>query len=390
MREAYSASSISGGYALPSTIPDPMIKPENVESWELGLDAKFFRNRLGFDLALYNSSTTNQIVSVDIDPIVGASGMKINAGEINNKGIEVALYATPVKSKDFTWDVNLNWTKNKNTLVSLQEGWDPDQPFETDMGTTIGGRLHVYSYIGQEMHQIYGFALRRAPEGSYYIDGNGDQVDCSGQVILDATTGLPSVENTADHFLGKVNPDWRGGFSTSLRYKNLTLSGVFSYQWGGNRYSVTNGILSYQGKLTNSLEGRYDGIVAEGVNVLSTNEDGTSVCQVNNTVTSSIYTYYQARVLDRYNGESHTFNTSFLKFREARLEYALPPALIQKTKVLQGASIAVFATNIFSWDKWPQYDPEGGIMTGTNVFSGVEAGAFPMTRTVGMNLRLSF
>jgi TonB-linked SusC/RagA family outer membrane protein len=386
----YSASSISGGYTLPSTIPDPMIKPENVESWELGLDAKFFRNRLGFDLALYNSSTTNQIVSVDIDPIVGASGMKINAGEINNKGIEVALYATPVRSRDFTWDINLNWAKNKNTLVSLQEGWDPDQPFETDMGTTIGGRLHVYSYIGQEMHQIYGFALRRAPEGSYYIDGDGNQVDCSGQVILDATTGLPSVESTADHFLGKVNPDWRGGFSTSLRYKNLTLSGVFSYQWGGHRYSVTNGILSYQGKLTNSLEGRYDGIVAEGVNIISTNEDGSAVCQVNNTVTNSIYTYYQARVLDRYNGESHTFETSFLKFKEARLEYTFPSTLVRKTKVLQGASIALFATNIFSWDKWPQYDPEGGIMTGTNLFSGVEAGAFPMTRTLGMNLRLSF
>ena len=386
----YSSSSISGGYTLPSTIPDPMIKPENVESWELGIDAKFLRNRLGFDVALYNSSTTNQIVEVEVDPIVGASAMKINAGEINNKGIEVSLYATPVRTSDFTWDFNLNWAKNKNTLVSLQEGWDPDQPLETDMGTTIGGRLHVYSYVGQEMHQIYGFALKRAPEGSYYIDGSGNQVDCSGQVILDATTGLPTVNSTADNFLGKVNPDWRGGFSTSLRYKSISLNMLFSYQMGGNRYSVTNGILSYQGKLANSLEGRYDGIVAEGVNVVSTNEDGSAICQVNNTVTNNIYTYYQARVLDRYNGESHTFSTSFLKFREVRLEYALPASLCQKTRVLQGASIAVFATNLFSWDKWPQFDPEGGIMTGTNVYSGIEAGAFPMTRTAGVNLKLSF
>jgi TonB-linked SusC/RagA family outer membrane protein len=386
----YSASSISGGYTLPSTIPDPMIKPENVESWELGLDARFLRNRLGFDLALYNSSTTNQIVSVDVDPIVGASSMKINAGEINNKGIEIALFTTPVRTRNFTWDFNLNWARNKNTLVSLQEGWDPAQPFETDMGTTIGGRLHVYSYIGQEMHQIYGFALKRAPEGSFYVDDNGNQVDCSGMVIINATTGLPSVESTADHFLGKVNPDWRGGFSTSLRYKNLSFSGVFSYQMGGHRYSVTNGILSYQGKLTNSLEGRYDGIVAEGVNVISTNEDGSAVCEINNTVTNSIYTYYQAITLDRYNGEAHTFETSFLKFKEARLEYDLPAAICQKTKVLQGATIGVFATNIFSWDKWPQFDPEGGIMTGTNLFSGIEAGAFPMTRTLGVNLKLSF
>ena len=386
----YSSSSISGGYTLPSTIPDPMIKPENVESWELGIDARFLRNRIGFDVALYNSSTTNQIVEVDIDPIVGASSMKINAGEINNKGIEVSLYATPVRTSDFTWDINLNWAKNKNTLVSLQEGWDPAQPLETDMGTTIGGRLHVYSYVGQEMHQIYGFALKRAPEGSYYIDDEGKQVDCSGQVILDAVTGLPTVNSTADNFLGKVNPDWRGGFSTSFTYKGLSLNMLFTYQMGGNRYSVTNGILSYQGKLTNSLEGRYDGIVAEGVNVLTTNEDGTAVCQVNNTVTNNIYTYYQSRVLDRYNGESHTFSTSFLKFKEVRLEYALPAALCQKTKVLQGASVAVFATNLFSWDKWPQFDPEGGIMTGTNVYSGIEAGAFPMTRTAGVNLTLSF
>lgn len=386
----YSAAAISGGYTLPSTIPDPMIKPENVESWELGLDAKFLKNRLGFDLALYNSSTTNQIVSVDIDPIVGASSMKINAGEINNKGIEVSLFATPVKARNFSWDLNFNWARNINTLVSLQDDWDPAKPLETDMGTTIGGRLHVYSYIGQEMHQLYGFAMKKAPEGSYYLDTEGNHVDCSGQVLLNATTGLPSLVSTADNYLGKVNPDWRGGFGTTLRYKGFSLNALFSYQWGGNRFSVTNGILSYQGKLTNSLEGRYDGIVAAGVNQVSVNEDGTLVCQPNNTVTSSIYTYYQALTLDRYNGEAHTFSTSFLKFKEARLEYDLPETLCRKTGFLQGASIAFFATNIFSWDKWPQFDPEGGMMTGTNVYNGIEAGAYPMTRTKGINLRLSF
>jgi hypothetical protein len=386
----YSSSSISGGFALPSTIPDPMIKPENVESWELGLEAKFFQNRLGFDVALYNSSTTNQIVSVDIDPIVGASSMNINAGEINNKGIEVSMFATPVRTSDFTWNVNLNWTKNKNTLVSLQDGWDPETPLETDMGTTIGGRLHVYSYVGEEMHQIYGFGLQKAPAGSYYIDDNGDKVDCSGQVLLNPTTGLPSRTDLPDVFLGKVNPDWRGGFNSSLRYKDFTLNMAFTYQYGGNRFSVTDAILSYQGKLTNSLEGRYDGIVAEGVNVISTNADGTMVCEPNNTITSNIYTYYQALTQDRYNGEAHTYSTSFLKLKEVRLEYNLPQNLCAKTKVLQGASIAFFATNLFSIDKWPQFDPEGGMMTGTNVFNGIEAGAFPMTRTKGINVRLSF
>ncbi len=384
----YSASSISGGYTLPSLIPDPMIEPENMESWELGLDTKFFKNRLGLDIALYRSSTTNQIISLDIDPIVGASSMRINVGEITNKGIEVSMYATPVKTSDFTWNLNFNWAANRNTLVSLHESLDPSQPYKHDMGTTIGGRLHLYSYVGQEMYQLYGFALKRAPEGSFYTDNNGERVDCSGQVLIDATTGLPSVESTADHFLGKVNPDWKGGFGTSLRYRNLSLSALFSYQMGGHRFSVTHGILSYQGKLTNSLEGRYDGIVAEGVNMTGTGEAATF--QPNNTVTNSIYTYYQAITLDRYNGEAHTFETSFLKWKEVRLEYALPSVFIQKTRVLQGASVAIFATNLFSWDKWPQFDPEGGMLTGTNVFNGIEAGAYPMTRTVGANLRLSF
>ncbi len=384
----YTASSISGGYTLPSVIPDPMIEPENMESWELGLDAKLFKNRLGLDVALYHSSTTNQIISLDIDPIVGASSMRINVGEITNKGIEVSMYGTPVKTRDFSWNLNFNWAANRNTLVSLHESIDPSQPYEHSMGTTIGGRLHLYSYVGQEMYQLYGFALKRAPEGSFYTDNNGNRVDCSGQMLIDATTGLPSVESTADHFLGKVNPDWKGGFGTSLRYKNLSLSALFSYQMGGHRFSVTHGILSYQGKLKNSLEGRYDGIVAEGVNMTGTGEAATF--QPNNTVTNSIYTYYQAITLDRYNGEAHTFETSFLKWKEVRLEYTLPSVFIQKTRVLQGASVAVFATNLFCWDKWPQFDPEGGMLTGTNVFNGIEAGAYPMTRSVGANLRLSF
>lgn len=387
--QTYNAAAISGGYTLPSVFTNPMIKPENVESWEMGAEVKFFKNRLGIDVAVYNSSTTDQIINVDIDPIVGASEMKINAGEINNKGIEVSLNATPVKTKDFTWSINANWSKNINKLVSLQDGWDPAKPLEMDMGTTIGGRLHDYSYIGQEMHQLYGFALNKAPEGSYILDEAGNQVDVSGQVVL-GSDGLPTLTAKADNFLGKVNPDWRGGFNTSFRYKSVTLNMSFAGQWGGNRFSVTNGILSYQGKLTNSLPGRYDGIVADGVNLVSTNADGSGVYQKNNTVTSSIYTYYQSRALDRYNGEAHTFDTSFLKFKEARLEYSLPAKICTKSGFLQGANLAVFATNIFSWDNWPQFDPEGGMMTGANVFNGIEAGSFPMTRTYGVNLKLSF
>lgn len=388
--QVYSQSAISGGYGLPGTILDPRIKPENIESWELGLEARFLNNRLGFDFTLYNTSATNQIVSVDIDPIVGASAMRINAGEITNEGIEVAFNLVPVRTPNFSWNLDFNWARNINRLIKLQDGWDESQPLETDMGTTIGGRFHVYSYVGDEMYQLYGFALKKAPEGSYYLDGAGNKVDASGMTLIDPEDGLPSLTSSPDNYLGKVNPDWRGGLTSSLRYKNLTLNMAFSYQWGGNRYSVSHGILSYQGKLQNSIPGRYDGIVADGVNIVSENEDGTTLVQPNNTVTSSIYTYYQARVLDRYNGEAHVFNTSYLKFREARLEYGVPNRILSRTGFLENASIAVFATNIFSWSNWPFFDPEGGMLQGTNVFNGIEVGSFPMTRTFGVNLNLTF
>lgn len=386
----YGNSSIAGGHTLPGTITNPNIKPTNTEAWELGLEAKFLQNRIGFDVTLYTSDCTNQILDVDIDQITGASGMKINAGNINNKGIEVSLNFVPVQTRDFRWDVNVNWAKNKNTLVALQDGWDPAKPYEVDMGTTVGGRLHCYSYIGQEMYQLYGIAPVRAAEGSYYLDKDGNKVDCSGQLILNAKTGMPSLTSGSDNYLGKVNPDYRGGISTSFSYKNLALSATFSYQKGGNRFSVTNGILDYQGKLSTTLEGRYDGIVAQGVNIVQKNEDGTTLCQVNNTITENIYTYYQAVMNNRYNGEAQTFDTSFFKMKEARLEYRFPKAWSQKSGFLQGGSIALFATNLFCISNWPQFDPEAGMMTGTNVFNGIEAGTYPMTRTYGLNIKLSF
>ncbi len=142
----YSASSISGGYTLPGTIVNPMIKTENVESWEIGLETKFLQNRLGVDIALYNSSTTNQIVSVDVDPIVGASSMKINAGEINNKGIEVSLNATPVKTKDWTWNINANWSLNKNKLVSLQDGWILTNRLENRYGNYYWWKIFTFTH----------------------------------------------------------------------------------------------------------------------------------------------------------------------------------------------------------------------------------------------------
>lgn len=384
----YGTSSYPGGYTLPGTIPDPLIKPENVESWEAGIEAKLFKNRVGFDITMYHSSTTNQIVSVDVDQITGATGMKINAGEITNKGIEVSANFAPVRSRDFDWSFDINWSKNKNKLVSLQDGWDPNEPLQTDMGTTIGNRTYIYSYVGEQMHVIYGRGFQRAPEGSFYTDEKGDQVDASGMHLVNAD-GYPILDESPDRKIGNVNPDWRGGMTQRFRYKNLSLSAAFTGQWGGNAFSVTNFALSYQGKLKNSLEGRYDGLVHPGVNAV-TNTDGSVSYTKNNTVTQNIQTYYNAYIWNRNNTEMNTFDTSFLKLKEVRLDYDLPERFLKKTDVLQSVSLGVYATNLFTITDFPQYDPDTGMVNGSNIYKGIESMSFPMTRSYGFNVKFSF
>ncbi|MBD0824934.1 SusC/RagA family TonB-linked outer membrane protein [Aestuariibaculum marinum] len=386
--QVYSNTSFPGSYALPGNIPDPLIQPENVESWEAGIEAKLFRNRISFDVTAYHSSTTNQIVSVDTDQIAGATGMTINAGEISNKGLEITANFVPVRTKDFKWDFDVTWSKNKNKLVSLQDGWDPTVPLQTDMGTTIGSRTYVYSYVGEEMHVIYGRGFQRAPEGATYTDENGNEVDASGMHIVNSE-GYPVLDNSPTTKIGNVNPDWRAGMVQRFRYKNLSLSATFAGQMGGNAFSVTNFALSYQGKLNNSVEGRYDGLVHPGVNALE-NTDGTITYTKNNTVANSIQTYYNTYVWNRNNTEMNTFDTSYLKLRELRLDYDLPARILSKLGAFQKISFGAYATNVFCITDFPQYDPDTGMLNGSNIYKGIESMTFPMTRTYGLNVQLSF
>ena len=384
----YSSTYYPGGYALPGTIPDPLIKPENVESWEAGLEGRFLRNRFTFDVTAYSSSTTNQIVSVNVDQITGATGVRINAGEITNKGIELASTITPVKTSNFAWSFDVNWSKNVNKLVSLQDGWDPEEPLQTDMGTTIGNRTYIYSYVGEQMHVIYGRGFQRAPEGAFYLDEDGNKVDAEGMHIVNAD-GYPVLDETPDRRIGKVNPDWRAGMVQRIKYKNLTLTAAFTGQMGGHAFSVTNFALSYQGKLKNSLDGRNDGLVHEGVNAV-TDAEGNVTYTKNETVTSDILTYYNTYMWNRNNTESNTFSTSYLKLREVRLDAQLPASISQKVRFLQGASVGIFATNVFCLTEFPQYDPDTGMLNGSNIYKGIESMAFPMSRTYGVNVQLSF
>ncbi len=379
--DTYSISSnYQGSYELTSSLKNYNLKPENVESWEVGLEAKLFRGIWGFDVAYYDSSTTNQIISVPSDWITGASSKVINAGEVRNRGVEISTNIRPVNNKRWRMNIAFNWSKNWNELVSLADGVDVWQLNKN----TIGNRVLIYAYPGTELGRIYGTGYERAPKGAFYYDETGNRVDCSGKVLVDPATGNPRLgEELLD--LGSIYPDWKAGLSLSLKYRTLSLSMSFAASVGGKAYSLSNAIFSYMGKNKNSLEGRYDGLIHDGVNL---NSDGTY--SKNKTVTTDIVDYYAVYVWHRNNVEQNTFDTSYLKMKELRLEYSLPKKLCAASRAFQGITFGFFMTNVFCITEWPQFDPEVAALAGSSLYRGVETGSYPMTRTYGFNVKLQF
>lgn len=380
LEQVYNNSDFVGSYLLSNKVQNYNLKPENVESWEFGLEARMFKNRLGLDFTFYNTNTTDQIINVPADYATGASSRIINAGKVNNKGIEISANIKPVRTRDWKWNMTLNWSKNWNKLVELAPGVNL---WQLNTKNTIGQRVFIYAYPGKELGRIYGTGYERAPEGAFYRDGNGNKVDCSGQVVVDAATGNP-VLGTELRDLGSIYPDWKAGMTQTLSYKNFTLYMSFSAQMGGHAYSVTNFGLSYMGKLKNSLEGRYDGLIHPGVNRAA---DGTYT--KNEKITTDIVDYYNLVKWNRNNVEENTFSTSFLKMKECRLDYKFTPKMCSALR-LQGLSLGVFATNLFCITQWPQYDPEVASFSGSSLYRGVETGGYPMTRSYGVNLKLAF
>ena len=377
----YSNSDFQGGYRLSSAIQNYNIKPENIESWETGIEARLFGGRIGLDVAYYDSTTTDQIITVPADWATGAASKLINAGEVNNRGVEVALDLRPVETKNWRWDIGLNWSKNWNKLVALAPGVEM---WQLNSKLTVGSTVFTYAYPGGVLGRLYGIGYETAPEGSFYVDEAGKFVDCSGARIIDAETGNPVLTETLKD-LGSIYPNYKAGLNTRLSYKGLSLAMTFTAQQGGRAYSVTSAVLSTLGKLENSLPGRYDGLIADGVNL---HADGTY--SKNRTVTRNVVEYYNLYAQYRNNIEQHVYSTSFLKLKELRLDYSFPEQICRRLRVVRSIQLGFFATNLFCWTKWPQYDPEVASWAGGSLSKGVETGGYPMTRTYGFNLKLTF
>lgn len=372
----------SGGFPstlqLPLSKTNPNLRPERVTSWETGLELRMFKNRLAFDAALYVSTTKDLISQMPISIANGVNSIFVNAGSIRNKGFELSLSVTPIKTRDFQWKVGVNYTANKNTVLELGEGID------SWIIASYSTHAYMTAYEGGSLTNMYGKGYKRAPKGSVAIDENGKMVDVSGMMVLDRQ-GMPQTDSELK-LLGDCAPKGKGGFNTTLKYKGLSFYVGFDGQIGGHVFSYTSWVLNYRGKGTATLAGRENGLVPVGVKETA---DGNYEINTERINPENISSYYGA-LYEQTNAEAHFVSTEYLKLREVRVEYKFPKKLLAKARFISDLSIAVYGNNLYCWTKFPGFDPEGVTMRGSAVIPGFEILQMPSTAQFGATLNVVF
>ena len=334
---------------------DPNLTNETTDMLEVGLEAKFFQNRLGLDFAWYKQNAKDQILSSDVAPSSGVETIRTNAGEVQNTGVEVILYMTPVQTKDFTWDIAINYAKNNSEVISLADGVNT-----YEIGNYWG--LSTIAKPGVEYGAFWGLPFLRNDAGDLIVDANG-----------------APQRDTENVVLGKFTADWVGGIRNDLSYKGINLGVLVDAKFGGDIYSVSNAFGCAAGVLELTLPGRgEEGLVIEGVK-----EDGT----VNDIEITSEDLYHG--VLDRKYYEAYIYDASYIKLREISLGYTIPSKWLDKT-FLKGCTISAVGRNLaILYKNAPNIDPETGFGEGDSG-QGFEYGQIPATRSYGFNLKLNF
>jgi hypothetical protein len=326
-------------------------------------------NRVLLDVAYYNTNSIDQILKVQTSSASGYEYQLINAGKINNKGFEVQLDVIPLKIKDFTWNLGLNYAANISKVVEL----DKDGLLEKYVIGEMGAQ--VVAAVGERYGALYGTVYKR---------------DAAGHIIVD-DNGRPKADPN-NKVLGHYTPDWTGSITNSFTYKNFNLSVLIDASIGGSIYSGSAQTGYYAGVYKGTLPGRGaefggltftdasgqqrdDGIIFEGVK-----EDGTP-----NNVILSAENYYKSS----YSiNEAYIYDASYVKLREVRLSYSFEGDLIKKVG-LQRLTLSLVAHNLaFLYRKAHDIDPEAAFST-SNV-QGVETLTLPTTRSLGFNINLKF
>ena len=369
--------------SAPGRQNNPNLLPEKTQNIEAGVELIFWNNRAGVDMSVYRSNTFNQIIPVTVSGATGSLSKFVNAGNIQNQGIEVAFNITPVKTADFTWDVNINWSKNQNEVIELFEDQTNLQLASVQGGVTLNAT------VGSPFGAIWG------TDYVYHTDGSPIVYDHWNSGVRYRKTTTPGV-------IGDINPDWRGGINNRLSYKDVSLSFLIDIQKGGDFFSLdtwygyATGVYDISagtnrdGVGVRELPSDGGGIYVDGaVSQTGTDADGNPISDG----TANTQAFYAA---DVYNSLGyvyaptayHVWDATFVKLRELSLTYSLPTSVISNTP-FQGVDLSFVGRNLWIIHKNSEYsDPESGLSAGN--IQGNQSGAYPAVKEYGVNLRVRF
>jgi len=378
----YSYSGYAMGLISNKVKPNPDLKPTKTNSFELGVETKFFNGRLGLDVTYYDQISKNQIIALASSSAAGYTHRLINAGEIQNKGIEVAVNGRVLQVKDFAWDAGVNFSKNVNKVKSLVDGMDY---FELEKASWCG--VSVGAEVGENYGSIMGKDFKR--------NANGD-------VIINAKTGLPEVDDQI-RTLGNATWDWTGGFYSTFTYKNFRLSAGFDVKVGADIFSMSMRSAYQTGKASGTLAGREEWYASEEARQAAgmssadwlasgnargyivpgviDNGDGT---YTQNTIPVNPEAYWKSAA-DNAPG-MFVYDNSYVKCREITFGYTVPEKLLGK--VVKSLNVSFVARNPFIvWKNIPNIDPDSGYNTSG---LGLEYGSLPSRRSYGFNVNVKF
>lgn len=379
--------------------PFPLVdlKPEKKRSYEMGMDLRFFLDRINLDFTYYHATTTNQILTSSVSAASGYTTAVVNAGKIRNRGVEILLTTIPIQKKKFKWTNTVNFTKNNNLVVSLNSSGQRE---------ILGDqwRVNVTATPGLPYGSIFGYGIQRDANGRALMNGDGTFVRTDEQVLL-----------------GDINPDWRMGITNGFQYKNWVFSFLIDIQKGGDIYSATNMYMhGYSGNAVTTLEGRDEwyaseaarvaaGVAANGLDangnyvenwaptggyaVSGVYAPGTVVNKqdvggqtVDRLIDPQVY-WSQYAVWGNEIHEPFVYDASYTKLREVGLTYRFKKDAFGKKirnveMTISGRNLWLIHSNV------PNIDPEASYTNGNG--QGVEYATYPITRSIGFNINAEF
>jgi TonB-linked SusC/RagA family outer membrane protein len=385
----------NSAFTLSDVLGNPNLKPEFRDSWELGADLRFLRNRVGLDVTYYNSVSKDIIISAPVTASSGFGNTIVNAAQLSNKGIEVVLSATPVKTNDFSWDLMVNFTRNRNSIDKLADG--VDQVF-------LGG------FTGASTRAVVG-----VPYGSIF--GFGFYKDADGNTVIDGREFLPDGSENPDYLFPIIDPnekafksalpDFTVGIRNSISYKGITLSALLDIKQGGYVWNGTKGALYYFGthqetaELRNQpklFEGNLAVFDADGNLALYDHDDDAKTPDIPQTsgANSKEVVITQANWLSTGNGngffgnntEDFVEEASWVRLRDVSISYSLPKNLLSKAKI-SSLTVTLSGRNLWLDTPYTGIDPETNLYGASNA-QGLDYFNMPGTKSYTIGLQVGF